>query len=222
LFNEGQSFGKPTLKVLDFCGVEKLEEMALNVKIDLENIYKVAARNAEQRASEFNTILASGEHVKLGIKISHTSHPLIPNTYNLAFGPVNRAGIVDDKARLSHQNYSKVFSTVLFEAMAFLKQHPFDYVGIDGSDNARANMYYRCIQNNLAYLNTIFTISGINYYIRMLRQAADGNCDLDTEDIITVSKPIESREVMPSEKLYNYFIFNLKSSKKAISLDLKK
>jgi hypothetical protein len=46
----------------------------------------------------------------------------------------------------------------------------------------------------------------------MLREAEDGNCDLDTDDIITRAKDIIDNEVMQYEKLHNYFIFSLKSA----------
>ncbi|MBN8853928.1 MAG: hypothetical protein J0H07_18860 [Sphingobacteriales bacterium] len=184
--------------------------MGLNVKIDLKNVYRIVAKDPGQQASEFDSILTNTECVRLGIRISHTSHPLIPNTYNLAFGPIRKNGAVDDKVRLSHKDYSKVFSTALLDAISFLEEHPGSYVGIDGSDNARAYMYYRCIQNNFTYLSSIFTIIGVNYYIRMLRQEEDGNCDLDTDDMHTKYKEIEANEIINPEKLYNYFIFNIK------------
>jgi len=95
--------------------------------------------------------------------------------------------------------------------MAFLEEHLDSYVGIDGSDNARAYLYYRCIQNNFDYLNSIFDISGVKYYIRMLRDAKDGNCDLDDDDIISTHRPIEPYEKVKPEKLFNYFIFSLKN-----------
>lgn len=180
------------------------------MKIDLENVYRIVAKNADQRASDFDTILTNTKRVRLGIRISRTPHPLIPNAYNLAFGPIMRNGSIDDKARLSYEDYSRVFSTVLLEAMSFLERHPDNYVGIDGSDNARTYMYYRCIQNNFTYLSSIFTIIGVNYYIRMLRQGEDGNCDLDTDDMHTKHKEIEANEIINPEKLYNYFIFNIK------------
>lgn len=201
---------------MEFRRARKSKEMGLNVKIDLRNVYSIVLEDKQQQASAFDTVLASGEKVRLGIKIAHTPHPLIPNAYNLAFGPFKADGTIDDKIKLSHQDYSKVFSTVLLEAMAYLKKHPDKYVGIDGSDNARAYMYYRCIQNNFPYLSSIFTIEGFNYYIRMLRQGKDGNCDLDTEDIITTSRIIEADEPVNPEKLYNYFIFTLKSSQTSI------
>jgi len=47
----------------------------------------------------------------------------------------------------------------------------------------------------------------------MLREGEDGNCDLDTEDVITTLKPIEANETIKADKLYNYFIFNLKFNK---------
>ncbi|HEY8970483.1 MAG TPA: hypothetical protein VIM64_15365, partial [Puia sp.] len=85
--------------------------MGLNVKIDLENVYSIVAKNADQRASEFDTILTNAKRVRLGIRISHTPHTLIPNAYNMAFGPIKGNGSIDDKARLSYEDYSKVFST---------------------------------------------------------------------------------------------------------------
>ena len=183
--------------------------MGLNVKIDFKNVYRIIAKDAGQRVSEFDTILLSSEKVRLGIRISHTPHPLISNAYNLAFGPIKGNSSIDDKARLSYEDYSKVFSTVLLEAIFFLMEYPGIYVGIDGSDNARAYMYYRCIQNNFTYLSSIFTITGVNYYIRMLREGEDGNCDLDTGDMHTKYKEIEANEIIDPKKLYNYFIFNL-------------
>lgn len=166
-----QNLRKPTLNMLEFCEVEKSEKMALNVKIDLKNVYSIVLEDRQQQASAFDTVLTSGQKVRLGVKIAHTPHPLVPNAYNLAFGLLKKDGTIDDKARLSHQDHSKVFSTVVLAAIAFLEQHPDQHVGIDGSNNARAFMYYRCIRNNHAYLSTIFEIWGINYYIRMLRQA---------------------------------------------------
>jgi hypothetical protein len=68
--------------------------MGLNVKIDLENVYRTVAKDADQRASEFDSMLMNAEKIRLGISISHTPHPLIPDTYNLAFGPIKRNGAI--------------------------------------------------------------------------------------------------------------------------------
>ena len=184
--------------------------MGLNVKIDLRDVYEIVQEEREQRASAFDTILRSGEKVRLGVMISQTPHPLMKNVYNLAFGPIRKDGSIDDKARLSHRDHSKVFSTVVLEALSFLIEHPDKFLGIDGADYARAHLYNRYIRNNFEYLNTIFTMLGTKYYIRMLRQAEDENCDFDPNDMITKYEPITFDKKMPPEKLYNYFIFNLK------------
>jgi len=184
--------------------------MGLNVKIDLRDVYEIVQEEREQRASAFDTILRSGEKVRLGVIIAQTPHPLMKNVYNLAFGPMRKDGSVNDKVRLSHRDHSKVFSTVALEVLSFLIEHPDKYVGINGSDYVRAHMYYRCIRNNFENLSTIFTIQGIKYYIRMLRQAEDGSCDFDEDDIITKYESITPDKKTPPEKLYNYFILNLK------------
>jgi len=90
------------------------------------------------------------------------------------------------------------------------------------TNNTRAYMYYRCLQTNFAYLSTIFSIMGIKYYIRMLREAADGNCDLDTDDIRAAPKKISANEPIRIEKLYNYFIFKSKLTKTAAQIILRK
>lgn len=186
--------------------------MAFNVKIDLKNIYRISFKDVQQRLSAFDTILIDGGKLRLGIRISLNAHPLMPDVYNLSFGPINKDGTIEDKARITHRNVAKVFSTVLFEGLSFLRKKPDKLLGIDGSNTVRTYLYYRCIQSNYYYLNNIFSIRGVNYYIRMLRETEDGNCDLDTDDIITRAKDIIDNEVMQHEKLHNYFIFSLKSA----------
>lgn len=77
------------------------------------------------------------------MEISNEAHELIPNVYNLAFGPTNARGDIDDKAQLTHKDYSKVFSTILFDGLIYLNSNRDHYLGIDGSDNARAYLYYK-------------------------------------------------------------------------------
>lgn len=195
--------------------------MALNVKIDFNDLYETIQTDADQRSSVFDSTLENGEVVRLGVRISSNAHPLMPNVYNLAFGPIDQNGQISDKAKLTHQNYSKVFSTVISEGLSFLDQHPEYYLGIDGSNMARAYMYYRCIQNNFYYLSSFLSIFGVNYYIRILRQEEDGT-DLDNDDIITIPKEIDAKELVTAKKLYNYFIFKYKQDKNLLSAYFKK
>ena len=180
--------------------------MALNIKINFEDRYHVSPIG-DLRYSEFDSELATGESVKLGIKISSDEHPLMNDVFNLAFGPVNANHQIDDQAKLTHLNHSKVFSTIVFEGLSFLVQHTDKFLGIDGSNSARAYLYYRCIQNNFEYLASYFDIYGVNYYSRILR---DGSMDYETDDFLTIPKLIEKGEVIKPAKLYNYFIFKIK------------
>jgi hypothetical protein len=179
--------------------------MALNIKIDFQNLYPV--RFINDLNSVFDTELVDGTSISLGIKISAKEHPLMADVYNLAFGPVNKSNQIDDQVRLTHKDHSKVFSTIVFEGLSFLTEHPDKFLGIDGSNTARAYMYYRCIQNNFDYLTSYFEIYGVSFYVRILR---DDGCDYENEDFLTIPKPIEKGELIKPDKLYNYFIFKIR------------
>src|SRR4051794_33615290 len=129
--------------------------MAASLKIDFDNLYEIDI-SQDLKVSTFNTTLNNGQVMPLVVKISNQSHALLPNVYNLSFGPLNAKGKIDDKAELTHADYSKVFSTILFSALAYLKTNPDHYLGIDGSDNARAYFYYRALQRNFSYLHEHF------------------------------------------------------------------
>lgn len=87
--------------------------MAFSAKIDLKNIYRIIFKDVQQRLSAFDTILIDGKKLRLGIRISLNAHPLMPNVYNLSFGPINKDGTIEDRARITHRNVAKVFSTVI-------------------------------------------------------------------------------------------------------------
>ncbi|HYD90893.1 MAG TPA: hypothetical protein VEA37_05315, partial [Flavobacterium sp.] len=172
-----------------------------------ENRYEAVHLDDDFRHSTFESILINGTTVKLGIKISTTEHPFMPNVYNLGFGPLDGHFRIDDKARLTHQDHSKVFSTIVFTAHSFLKANEGKYLGFDGSNTARAYMYYRCIQNNYDYLNSIFNIYGIYYFLRVFRDGSDRN---EPKDLFLAPDLLLPGKIIPAHKLYNYFIFNNK------------
>lgn len=182
--------------------------MALNIKIDFDNRYLVYLLN--DLNSVFDTELRDGTSIKLGIKISAKEHPLMADVYNLAFGPVNKSNQIDDQVKLAHKDHSKVFSTIVFEGLSFLTAHPDKFLGIDGSNTARAYMYYRCVQNNFDYLTRYFEVYGVNFFVRVLR---DDCYDYENEDFLTIPTPIEKGEAIKITRLYNYFIFKLRVGK---------
>jgi hypothetical protein len=145
------------------------------------------------------------------VEISNETHELLPDVYNLAFGPLDAKGRINDKAELPHKDYSKVFSTILFEAWTYLKKNKDHYIGIDGSDNSRAYLYHMFIQRNYLYLNNYFNIYGIKYYVRITRFGkTQYDNPFDFSDIQTYPERIEHRVKIHLHLMYNYFIFNLK------------
>lgn len=180
--------------------------MALNIKIDFRNRYQVRLID-DLSYSTFETELIDGTLITLGIKISSEEHPLMTDVYNLAFGTVNKLDQIDDQMKLTHKDHSKVFSTIVFEGLSFLTEHPDKFLGIDGSNTARAYMYYRCIQNNFDFLSSYFEIYGVNFFVRVLR---DDAYDYENEDFLTIPKLIEKGEVLKVSRLYNYFIFKIR------------
>ena len=93
--------------------------MALNIKIHFKERYDVSPVN-DLQYSVFHTELITGKVTRLGIKISSDEHPLMRDVYNMAFVPVNASHEIDDQAKLTHLNHSKVFSTIVFEGLSFL------------------------------------------------------------------------------------------------------
>ncbi len=183
----------------------------MRVKLDFDNCYEIDEVSVDLRQTVFTTTLADATNKPLHVQISNEAHDLIPNLFNLAFGPLDKKGRIDDKAELQHANYSKVFSTILLSALTYLTQNPNHYLGIDGSSEARAYLYYRFIQMNYKYLNTHFNLYGLKYYVRISRfgkMQYDNPFDFD--DIHPEPCLIKEGVALTGDNLYNYFVFSLK------------
>ena len=185
--------------------------MAVSPKIDFDDVYEIEPISEDLRYSYFKSKLNSGREVSLSVKISNQHHALLPNVYNLSFGPLNAKGKINDKAELTHDDYSKVFSTILLTAYVYLKNNPDHYLGIDGSDNARAYFYYRALQRNFNYLDKYFRMFGVKYFVRITRFGkTQYDNPFDFEDIMPYPFRIEKGNQISQDHMYNYFIFNLK------------
>jgi hypothetical protein len=86
--------------------------MAVAVKLDFDNTYKIAPLSGDLRVSTFTSDLEDGSSVPLRVEISSEPHALLPFVFNLAFGPTNAKGEIDDRAEITHKDYSKVFSSI--------------------------------------------------------------------------------------------------------------
>lgn len=187
--------------------------MALTIRINFDDVYKPDIVSGDFRTTEFTTELQTGTTRSLRVAISNEAHELLPDTYNLAFGPVKVDGYIDDKAELTHKDYSKVFSTILLSAFSYLKKNPDHFIGVDGSDNNRAYLYYRFIQRNYEYLSEYFDIWGIKYYVRISRlgkKQYDNPFNFD--DVESAPIEIEKGKILHPDEMYNYFTFRLKTA----------
>ena len=179
--------------------------------IDFEKIYDIEPLSEDLKISSFKSELEDGSFADLKIQISNVSHELMPVVYNLAFGPVDAKGRINDKAELTHSDYSRVFSTILFDALTYLINNKGQYLGVDGSDNNRAYLYYRFIQRNYDYLSDYFNIFGVKYYVRITRFGKrQYENPFDFSDVLPVPEKIQKAAKITPDMLYNYFIFNLK------------
>jgi hypothetical protein len=115
--------------------------MAIAVDLNFKNPYDIHPLTEDLRINVFETELQDGSTVPLKVEISNEPHELLPKVFNLAFGPMNEKGEIDDKAELHHKDYSKVFSSILLTGFTYLGNNKDHYLGIDGSNNARAYLY---------------------------------------------------------------------------------
>ncbi|MBS1661401.1 MAG: hypothetical protein JST68_10165 [Bacteroidetes bacterium] len=184
---------------------------AVAVKIDFGNAYKIRLLSEDLRASTFTSDVKDGTVVVLRVEISSQPHVLLPSVFNLAFGPTDSKGKIDDKAEIAHKDYSKVFSSILLAGLTYLTEHPDHFLGIDGSNNARAYLYYRFIQQNFIYLDKYFEIYGVKYYVRISRFGKNQyDNPFDFDDVVPMNDRIVKGMVIRSNLMYNYFIFRLK------------
>lgn len=185
--------------------------MAVTVKLDFDNTYEIEPLSDDLRVSTFKSDLEDGSLVSLRVEISSQPHALLPFVFNLAFGPTNARGEIDDKAEIAHKDYSRVFSSILLSGLTYLTDHPEQYLGIDGSNNARAYLYYRFLQRNFDYLDQYFEMYGLKYFVRISRFGKNQyDNPFDFNDVIPMTDRIRKGMVIRSNLMYNYFIFKLK------------
>ena len=130
--------------------------MAFNLKIDFTNRYEIQNISDDFRESIFISVLFDERNIELKVDISDQPHELLTDVYNLSFGPIKPNGRIDDKTGLNHKDYAKTFSTILFNGLTYLTANPSHFLGVDGSDNTRAYLYYRTLQHNYDYLSKHF------------------------------------------------------------------
>lgn len=142
------------------------------IKINFEDTYEPREVAEDLSFMTFYTEVKDLGDLLLKIEISSLGDPLLPNVFNLAFGPLKDNGDVDDSVKVNHLNTDKMFSTVLFFSFIFLQNNPQVTIGIDGSNDARAYLYHRMFSTNKEYLDDYFITIGVDWYVKLLRNGA--------------------------------------------------
>jgi hypothetical protein len=181
------------------------------VVIDLDDTYTPFNVAGDLSFMIFNCPLKSGRSIFLKIIIKPLENVLLPNVYNLSFGPPSDNDEIDDAAKIHHQDVSKVFSTILLFALTFLNTNKHVTIGLDGSNDGRAYLYHRIFGTNREYLNELFVPLGVDWYVRLLRT---GFVELDVEGRpFFKPKPELFDYGRPAKDLYRYYLFHLASNK---------
>lgn len=181
------------------------------VKLDFEKTYSIKMKKGSWNKGTFNTELRSGRRKRIGIEISTTPQRHMDGVYNLAFGPLDRKERIKDKESIVHADYSKAFSTILKFAKNYLERRPYNYIGLDGSTNGRAYLYFSIIRQNYDYLNEFFSMFGIKYYVRVKRKGPElYENPFDFSHIEYIWHELFKEELEKNkdlETMFNYFTF---------------
>jgi hypothetical protein len=180
----------------------------MQIHINFEETYQPLTLSDDLMEMTFASQLTGGESVQLVVQITPHPDPLLPDVYNLGFGPPDGKGGFDDNVRLKHVDIDKVFSTVLFHALSFLEVNPQLTIGLDGSDDLRARLYHSMFKSNRLYLDEFFIAIGVDWYVRIFRnetyeQDASGN-------YIAKPRPEPFDYARQNRDLYRYYMFRLK------------
>lgn len=182
------------------------------IKIDLDDTFDAITASEDLKKFTFNTELKDDTELELHVLISEHPDPLLPNVFNLAFGPLNEDNEINDAIAIPHKNINKVFSTVLFFSITFLEDNSGNQysIGIDGSDEIRAYLYHRMFRyNNDTLSDTIITV-GVDWYVKLLRNGTD--IERDSDGIPLFKPRPEPFDLSRNPKdLYRYYLFSLNS-----------
>jgi len=176
--------------------------------LDFEQIYAPVEIAEDLSYMTFYSPLRNGNSILLKSRVRPVDNPLLPDVFNLGFGPLDYDGEIDDNARLHHENVNKVLSTVLFFGLVFLGKFPQLTVGIDGSSEGRAYLYHRMILSNEIYLNDYFSIVGMDWYARLLRNYMVKTCENGNPVLKPVLELVDTERSL--QDLYRYYMFRPK------------
>ncbi|MCW3111025.1 MAG: hypothetical protein JWQ09_5531 [Segetibacter sp.] len=175
--------------------------------INFEETYEPMEVAEDFSFMTFNTVDKHGATVLIKIEIKPLENSLLSNVSNLAFGPLNADDIINDAAKIPHENPSKGFSTILLFCLAYLNQFPRRTIGLDGSNEVRAYLYHRMFLTNKDYLEEYFVSIGVDWYVRLLRS---GDVERDADGHPHFKPKPEPFDYARIRDLYRYYMFHLR------------
>lgn len=89
------------------------------IKINLEDTFEATYVSSNLDQYIFESQLRNNKKIQLKVKFTNIADSLLPNVYNLAFGPFNLDGKIDDSINLKHKDSNKVFSTIILFSITF-------------------------------------------------------------------------------------------------------
>lgn len=180
------------------------------LKIDLNDTYEASAVSKDLMNCTFSSVLKDKSSIKLQVHITEHPDSFLPDVFNLAFGPLNYTGKIDDEIILKHIDINKVFSTVLFFAITFLEANTISRysIGIDGSNEVRAYLYHRMFLTNNNYLSDSIAMVGVDWYVKLLRNGTEVERDTDGLPLFKPRPEPFDLNRKPND-LYRYYMFSL-------------
>jgi hypothetical protein len=177
------------------------------VAINFEEVYDLLEVTIDYTEATFYTFDRCGHPILIKILLKLVDNPLLPGVHNLAFGPTNEDGSIDDQVRIKHKDSNKLFSTILLFCLNFLQENPGVKIGLDGSDDTRAHFYHRIFMNNKNYLGDYFVALGVDWCVRLLR---NGKIEINAagEPFFRLRpEPFDYQRT--TKDLYRYYMFYL-------------
>lgn len=92
------------------------------IKIDLDDTFEANTVSEDLKRFTFTSELKDNTTIELHVLINEHPDHLLPNVFNLAFGPLDESNKIDDKIILCHKNVNKVFSTILLFAIFIFRR----------------------------------------------------------------------------------------------------
>jgi len=180
------------------------------IRINFNDIYEPDFISNNLQNFTFRSELKNNIKIELKVIISEHPDKYLPNVFNLAFGPLNEKGDINDDVKLKHKNVNKVFSTVLLFAITFLAENTTKSysIGIDGSNEIRAYLYHRMFRFNSQQLSDSIIIVGVDWYVKLLRNQSDIERD-DKGFPLFKPRPEPFDLDRKANDLYRYYLFAL-------------